>query len=220
MCHSSIARSRYVTQVRLHWLIQWSVSHWRTGQNQSAACCNLNHHTVMLIIYISTRNSLVHTKVVKYVARESQFIHSNTGIGFAVYLQSSCEANWFLRYSTLIRIKPTTASGNIFEARNRFNRAVTTLIRVSAYSTFQHRLAVTAGVLSNHKIAKPQPPSSESTEPPPVTSNHGPAQPSRRPILPHQTGPHQHPLAIPPSEYYQPPPPQAYAFQRNIEISH
>jgi hypothetical protein len=76
----------------------------------------------------------------------------------------------------------------------------------------QHQPAVTAGVLSNHKIAQPPPPSSASTQPLPVTSNHGPAQPSRPllPIssLPDRTTPAPVPLTkpIPPSQHYQTPP--------------
>jgi hypothetical protein len=48
----------------------------------------------------------------------------------------------------------------------------------------QHRPAVAAGVPSNHKIAQPPRPSSVSTQPPPVTPNHVPAEPTRRLPLP------------------------------------
>ena len=90
----------------------------------------------------------------------------------------------------------------------------------------QHRSAVTAGVRSNHKVAQPPPPSSVSTHPMSVTSNHGPAQPSRRPVLPISSPPDGVTPApvpstkpIPPSQQYQTPPniaqgrqPQAQAF--------
>jgi hypothetical protein len=79
----------------------------------------------------------------------------------------------------------------------------------------QHRPAVTTGVHSNHKIAQPPPSSSASTHPQPllVTSNHGPVQASRRPLVPispspDQTRPVSVPLTkpIPPSQHYQTPP--------------
>jgi hypothetical protein len=76
----------------------------------------------------------------------------------------------------------------------------------------QHRPAVAAGVLSNHKIAQTPPPSSVS-QPLPVTSNHGPVQPSWQPILPmlsplDQTRPAPVSLTkpIPPSQHNQTPP--------------
>jgi hypothetical protein len=77
----------------------------------------------------------------------------------------------------------------------------------------QHRPAATAGVLSDHKIAQPSPPSSASTQPLPVTSNLGPAQPSRRPPLPISSPPDRTtpapvplPKPIPSSQHYQTPP--------------
>jgi hypothetical protein len=64
------------------------------------------------------------------------------------------------------------------------------------------------GVLPNHKIAHSPPPSSAPTQP--VTSNHGPAQPSRRPLLPissppDRTGPAPAPSTKPIPHYQSPP---------------
>lgn len=84
----------------------------------------------------------------------------------------------------------------------------------------QHQLAGTAGVLSNHKIVQPTPPSSVSTQPLPATSNHESAQPSRRlalPISPPPDGPTPAPISstkpIPPSQHYQTPPNVAQELQ-------
>ncbi|KAF8497898.1 hypothetical protein F5888DRAFT_1827814 [Russula emetica] len=157
--------------------------------------------------------------------------------------------------------QPDVTAGNFIEARNR---AVTTLINAystSASTPTQHQPvtaeissklgtaqsppssaptqrqpAVTAGTHSNHKIAQPPPPSSASTtQPLPVTSNHGPTQPPPRPLLPissppDRTTPAPVPLTkpIPPSQHHQSPPnvaqerqPQACTFAKealNISV--